>query len=114
MRLPSQAALDVVCVVYDVQGHALLTRQAGSTAPCPHIDFIQGFNQWYAEAYNLDWRNGVLPHSYCALHQPESMPARMVWRGMIAAALTCDTESRPTNLAVLSNAYESIMLLKHT
>lgn len=40
------------------QGHALLTRQAGSVAPCPYIDFDKGFNEWYAEAYNLDWRNG--------------------------------------------------------
>ena len=36
-----------------VQGHALFTRQAGSTIPCPVIDFVGGFNGYFASAYNL-------------------------------------------------------------
>ncbi len=35
------------------QGHALFTRQAGSTLPCPPIDFQNGFNEYFAEAYML-------------------------------------------------------------
>jgi hypothetical protein len=35
------------------QGHALFTRQAGSTLPCPKIDLIGGFNEYFAEAYQL-------------------------------------------------------------
>lgn len=36
-----------------VQGHALFTRQAGGDLPCPALDFIGGFNQFMAAAYNL-------------------------------------------------------------
>jgi hypothetical protein len=36
-----------------VQGHALFTRQAGSTIPCPVIDLVGGFNGYFASAYNL-------------------------------------------------------------
>ena len=36
-----------------MQGHALFTRQAGSSLPCPQVDFTGGFNQWFAAAYNL-------------------------------------------------------------
>ena len=36
-----------------VQGHALFTRAAGSTIPCPAIDFVGGFNQFLAAAYGL-------------------------------------------------------------
>ena len=35
------------------QGHALFTRQAGSTIPCPVIDLVGGFNGYFASAYNL-------------------------------------------------------------
>ena len=39
------------------QGHALLTRQAGSTIPCPLVDFDGGFNDvsipWFIRAYSL-------------------------------------------------------------
>ena len=35
------------------QGHALFTRAAGSTIPCPAIDFVGGFNQFLAAAYGL-------------------------------------------------------------
>ena len=36
-----------------MQGHALFTRAAGSTIPCPAIDFVGGFNQFMAAAYGL-------------------------------------------------------------
>ena len=36
-----------------VQGHALFTRQAGSTIPCPLVDFDGGFNQFMGAAYGL-------------------------------------------------------------
>lgn len=35
------------------QGHALLTRAAGSSLPCPAIDFTGGFSKFYAAAYGL-------------------------------------------------------------
>ena len=35
------------------QGHALFTRQAGSTLPCPLVDFTGGFNDFFAAAYGL-------------------------------------------------------------
>ncbi|CAL8468921.1 g8462 [Coccomyxa elongata] len=40
-------------IALNEQGHALFTRQAGSSLPCPQVDFTGGFNQWYAAAYNL-------------------------------------------------------------
>ena len=66
-----------------MQGHALLTRQAGSTAPCPYIDFDKGFNEWYAEAYNLDWRNGAPP-------PPPSMPSSKSQRSFDLPAAQAD------------------------
>lgn len=36
-----------------LQGHALMTRHAGSANPCPVIDFDAGFNAWMAYAYGL-------------------------------------------------------------
>lgn len=36
-----------------LQGHALFTRQAGSTIPCPLVDFDGGFNAFFAAAYGL-------------------------------------------------------------
>ena len=36
-----------------MQGHALLTRQAGSALPCPAIDFTGGFSKFYAAAFGL-------------------------------------------------------------
>lgn len=36
-----------------VQGHALYTRQAGSTIPCPYVDYDKGFNAVFARAYGL-------------------------------------------------------------
>lgn len=41
-------------VALNEQGHALFTRAAGSTIPCPAIDFVGGFNQFLAAAYGLD------------------------------------------------------------
>jgi hypothetical protein len=40
-------------VALSEQGHALFTRQAGSTIPCPVIDLVGGFNGYFASAYNL-------------------------------------------------------------
>lgn len=40
-------------VALNEQGHALLTRHAGSANPCPVIDFDGGFNAWMAYAYGL-------------------------------------------------------------
>lgn len=36
-----------------MQGHALFTRQAGSTLPCPQVDFTGGFNSLMAAAYGI-------------------------------------------------------------
>ena len=36
-----------------IQGHALYTRQAGSTIPCPYVDYDKGFNAVFARAYGL-------------------------------------------------------------
>ena len=35
------------------QGHALFTRQAGSSDPCPLVDFDGGWNSFFAGAYGL-------------------------------------------------------------
>ncbi len=35
------------------QGHALFTRQAGSTIPCPYVDYDAGFNGILGAAYGL-------------------------------------------------------------
>ena len=40
-------------VALNEQGHALFTRQAGSTIPCPLVDFTAGFNAFFAAAYSL-------------------------------------------------------------
>ncbi len=37
-----------------LQGHALYTRQAGSTVPCPYVDYDKGFNAVFARAYGLE------------------------------------------------------------
>lgn len=36
-----------------LQGHALFTRQAGSTIPCPYADYDAGFNSILGAAYGL-------------------------------------------------------------
>lgn len=41
-------------VALNEQAHALFTRQAGGTNPCPLIDFDGGFNAWMAAAYELE------------------------------------------------------------
>ncbi|KAK9865943.1 hypothetical protein WJX84_012323 [Apatococcus fuscideae] len=40
-------------VALSEQGHALFTRQAGSTIPCPYVDYDAGFNGILAAAYGL-------------------------------------------------------------
>ncbi|KAK9804578.1 hypothetical protein WJX73_002013 [Symbiochloris irregularis] len=40
-------------VALSEQGHALYTRQAGSTVPCPYVDYDKGFNAVFARAYGL-------------------------------------------------------------
>ena len=40
--------------MHGVQGHALYTRQAGSTVPCPYVDYDKGFNAVFARAYGLE------------------------------------------------------------
>ncbi|KAK9838781.1 hypothetical protein WJX74_003291 [Apatococcus lobatus] len=40
-------------VALSEQGHALYTRQAGSTIPCPYVDYDKGFNAVFARAYGL-------------------------------------------------------------
>ena len=69
------ATIDITSVVWLLQGHALYTRQAGSTIPCPYVDYDKGFNAVFARAYGLkdgetiaklfgsDWGELALP--YC-------------------------------------------------
>ena len=57
-----------------LQGHALYTRQAGATVPCPYVDYDKGFNAVFARAYGLkdgetisklfgkDWGESASPH----------------------------------------------------
>lgn len=45
--------MNIVTVVRLLQGHALYTRQAGSTIPCPYVDYDKGFNAVFARAYGL-------------------------------------------------------------
>eukprot|EP00891_Asterochloris_glomerata_P009604 jgi/Astpho2/9604/Aster-03876 len=40
-------------VALNEQGHALFTRHAGSSLPCPAIDFDEGFNKFFAYAYGV-------------------------------------------------------------
>ena len=48
-RLPCQALTHLLLV----QGHALFARHAGSTLPCPYVDYEAGFNGILAGAYGL-------------------------------------------------------------
>ena len=71
----AQATTDLTSVMSLLQGHALYTRQAGSTIPCPYVDYDKGFNAVFARAYGLkdgetiaklfgsDW--GELADPYC-------------------------------------------------
>lgn len=54
-------------VALNEQGHALLTRQAGSVIPCPLIDFDGGFNAFFAAAYQL---NGTVKEKYGVAFDP--------------------------------------------
>ena len=40
-------------MLWRLQGHALYTRQAGATIPCPYVDYDKGFNAVFARAYGL-------------------------------------------------------------
>lgn len=46
------------------QGHALLTRQMGSSLPCPAIDFTGGFNKFYAAAFGLAHTSTAIKEKY--------------------------------------------------
>lgn len=44
---------EYLLIVAAFQGHALFTRQAGGANPCPLMDFVGGFNAFFARAYGL-------------------------------------------------------------
>lgn len=48
--------------MHALQGHALFTRQAGSTIPCPLVDFDGGFNAFMAAAFSLPKGTTVKDH----------------------------------------------------
>lgn len=50
-----------------LQGHALFARQAGGANPCPLVDFVGGFNQFFARAYGL---NGTIEQTYGQAFNP--------------------------------------------
>lgn len=47
-----------------MKGHILLVRQAGGQNACPPIDFVGGFNQWFAMAYNLTAQNKTIAQQF--------------------------------------------------
>ena len=61
-----------------VQGHALFTRQAGGTNPCPQVDFTGGFNKFMAAVYGVDSVQGHFgaPFSEPPDFQPCCLPPR--------------------------------------
>lgn len=54
-------------VALQEQGHALLTRQAGGTNPCPLTAPVDGFNQLLAVAYGL---NGTVKDAFGSAFDP--------------------------------------------
>ena len=76
---------DLTSLIWLMQGHALYTRQAGSTIPCPYVDYDKGFNAVFARAYGLqdgetiaklfgsDWGETAFP--YCLWTQTASLCA---------------------------------------
>lgn len=50
-----------------LQGHALFTRQAGGANPCPLVDFVGGFNAFFARAYGLP---GTVEQTYGQAFNP--------------------------------------------
>ena len=50
-----------------LQGHALFTRQAGGANPCPLMDFVGGFNAFFARAYGLP---GTVEETYGQAFNP--------------------------------------------
>ena len=53
VRTPVVCNVSFECVLFLMQGHALMTRHSGSANPCPVIDFDAGFNAWMAYAFGL-------------------------------------------------------------
>lgn len=54
-------------IALNEQGHALFTRQAGGANPCPLVDFVGGFNAFFAGAYGL---NGTVEQTYGQAFNP--------------------------------------------
>lgn len=54
-------------VALNEQGHALFTRQAGGANPCPLVDFVGGFNAFFARAYGL---SGTVEQTYGQAFNP--------------------------------------------
>ena len=52
---------------FALQGHALFTRQAGGANPCPLVDFVGGFNAFFARAYGL---SGNVEQTYGTAFNP--------------------------------------------
>ena len=53
LLLPAQPAQLAQPCIKQLQGHALFTRQAGSTLPCPVIDLFEGFNGLMAVGFGI-------------------------------------------------------------
>lgn len=53
--------------LFSMQGHALFTRQAGGANPCPLVDFVGGFNAFFARAYGLP---GTIEQTYGQAFNP--------------------------------------------
>ena len=52
------------------QGHALFTRAAGSSQPCPAIDFTGGFNTYFAAAYGLEHTADAIKNEFGRAFDP--------------------------------------------
>ena len=61
-------------IALNEQGHALFTRQAGSTIPCPLVDFDGGFNDFMAAAYGLADGVSVADQYGSAFGKPSALP----------------------------------------
>ena len=53
-----------------LQGHTLFTRQAGSSIPCPLVDFTGGFNKFYAAAFGLEPTANAIAAKYGRAFNP--------------------------------------------
>ena len=104
-----------------LQGHALYTRQAGSTIPCPYVDYDKGFNAVFARAYGLkdgetisklfgsDW--GML-EMHCMLHCMTRWKTKLKCSGH-AHWLTCalHTGSNVLGPCVTLSCYDILVLV---